>query len=233
MHCPSCLESLKREAFSGQTVDRCEKCDGLWLDNSELSALVRVVPVTSKEFAEAQLDRRELACPKCQAIMNRINYAHDSGVFIQRCSPCDGVWLGVGQLERIVSYRSSTPSVRRLGDAFSEELSASKRVSLASKLLRSRTASAIVAVIWFAILASPAGDALVPFFRKKNAYLMCSAFGDFLALACIWFPESVCDFLRVNRRADQNYMPPDLLAFMGWLLLLAPMIGALIFLIAF
>ncbi len=47
MDCPACHKSLKSESLSGQTVDRCTACNGLWLDDSELGPIVREIEAPS------------------------------------------------------------------------------------------------------------------------------------------------------------------------------------------
>lgn len=81
--------------------------------------------------------------------------------------------------------------------------------------------SGAVAVGWLVFVASPMGDMLVPFFRTKNMVLMGSAIKTLLSLGCIWFAEDISDFYS----AFGSYMPSGMVALMGWLLLLAPLIG--------
>ncbi len=43
--------------------------------------------------SEASQPDRTLSCPACSHPMNVINYAGDSGVFVDRCDVCSGLWL--------------------------------------------------------------------------------------------------------------------------------------------
>ena len=39
VHCPKCDGSLKEVTYEGVAIDRCEKCNGIWLDAGELERL--------------------------------------------------------------------------------------------------------------------------------------------------------------------------------------------------
>ncbi len=39
VHCPADDSPMTPEMFTGTTLDRCPKCDGIWLDGGELTAL--------------------------------------------------------------------------------------------------------------------------------------------------------------------------------------------------
>jgi hypothetical protein len=39
MHCPKCGEKLEEHSFNGIKVDRCNRCDGLWLDSGKVDHL--------------------------------------------------------------------------------------------------------------------------------------------------------------------------------------------------
>ena len=40
VHCPKCDGSLKEITFEGVQIDRCTKCNGVWLDAGELERLI-------------------------------------------------------------------------------------------------------------------------------------------------------------------------------------------------
>lgn len=39
LHCPKCDGSLVEIAYEGVQIDRCDKCNGVWLDAGELERL--------------------------------------------------------------------------------------------------------------------------------------------------------------------------------------------------
>ena len=45
--------------------------------------------------------RRTHCCPTCGEPMQVITYGGDTGVYVDRCESCDGLWLDQQELERI------------------------------------------------------------------------------------------------------------------------------------
>ena len=39
LHCPKCDGTLVEHTFEGVQIDRCNKCNGIWLDSGELELL--------------------------------------------------------------------------------------------------------------------------------------------------------------------------------------------------
>jgi len=223
--------------MEGQTVDRCIQCAGLWLDESELGAIVcqmksssaNSVPATSpgatspatKSHAGADTDN--LGCPKCEQSMTPSNYAHDSGIFVSRCMACDGTWLKAGQLERIASYRHGSPSIQRLGDAFEAEIRSANRVQFAQDLLRSRVLSSIVAIAYLVFLLANGGG-VSAVFRLFVSLIV--------PLLCIWYPDVIGQLKGysggIGRPVITQTTPGNFVAICGWLLLLLPVIVAVL-----
>jgi len=48
MNCPRCLSSMAELDRDGITLDRCERCRGIWLDRGELEKLLAGVPERSR-----------------------------------------------------------------------------------------------------------------------------------------------------------------------------------------
>jgi hypothetical protein len=49
LHCPKCAGNLETYTFHGVILDRCDTCDGMWLDNGELEEVIRKItngPIT-------------------------------------------------------------------------------------------------------------------------------------------------------------------------------------------
>ena len=53
-------------------------------------------------------------CPKCDKLMDRREYAHDSGVFLQRCNDCQGHWIEGWQVPKLADYVAGNPAINRL-----------------------------------------------------------------------------------------------------------------------
>lgn len=115
MKCPVCSISLVPEVYEGVTIDRCPSCRGTWLDAGELTHIVETQQVAIPEeivretlaLASAEVSSSELrlvACPKCDGLMNPVNYDHSSGVIIDHCPLGHGNWLDASELERVQAH---------------------------------------------------------------------------------------------------------------------------------
>ncbi|MGE5303399.1 MAG: zf-TFIIB domain-containing protein [Alphaproteobacteria bacterium] len=43
VNCPKCPGALEKYGFMGFVLDRCESCEGIWLDKGELEGILRKV----------------------------------------------------------------------------------------------------------------------------------------------------------------------------------------------
>lgn len=111
MRCPGCNSQSTKKEYEGQVIDQCRSCGGAWLDDGELGAIVRNVETmfTEEEKSKAveskgkdgRISQATLSCPKCSKPLEIFQYALTSGVYIDRCSSKHGIWLDVGELEKI------------------------------------------------------------------------------------------------------------------------------------
>jgi Zn-finger nucleic acid-binding protein len=113
LDCPRCSESLQALRLGATTVRECAACGGLWVDPAALqklcdaheehagvvSALEARVPTNTATPDTV----RYIPCPRCKKLMNRVNFAHTSGVIMDVCK-ADGVWLDRGELQRVVGF---------------------------------------------------------------------------------------------------------------------------------
>jgi Zn-finger nucleic acid-binding protein len=120
MNCPKCNIALKSSVYEGVKVDKCEKCNGTWLDDGEIERIVE----TKEEKFDAKLVRETLAlgftgvpkeeqqtvvqCPKCGAGMEAINYDYSSGIILDRCPEGHGLWLDSSELEKAQIVREQS-----------------------------------------------------------------------------------------------------------------------------
>ncbi len=100
-------------------VQRCPKCDGVWLDEGQLDRIVRtqgndyslVDPLHAADqrqraaavSAQALEDEAEPDCPACGTALIRGEYRR-SLVTIATCLTCGGSWLDAEALRRIEIY---------------------------------------------------------------------------------------------------------------------------------
>jgi uncharacterized protein len=114
--CPSCEIPLTPYTFFGKTrLDVCSGCCGVWLDQGELSEVLRRTP---EELAPVfqELEKHvcnvqgrlepghEYLCPTCSEPMHERQYSYNSGIRVDVCDACAGVWLGTGELRHTVDY---------------------------------------------------------------------------------------------------------------------------------
>jgi Zn-finger nucleic acid-binding protein len=114
MNCPNCKRPLKLTSYEGIGIETCEACGGAWLDAPELGKIVALRQVKFSEnerqsIAKAAAIRgvvlssvdRNLVCPKCGGTTDPVNFGGDTGIIIDRCTKCQGMWLDKGELEKI------------------------------------------------------------------------------------------------------------------------------------
>ncbi len=114
MQCPGCHATLRTADYEGIKIETCPACEGEWLDMGELkhvakarevrfdeaerravAAAVRITPV------KVERHDRDLRCPKCGGQTDALNYGGDTGILIDKCTTCRGIWLDAGELEKI------------------------------------------------------------------------------------------------------------------------------------
>lgn len=114
MYCPQCHALLKTIKYEGIEIESCSGCDGEWLDHDELKhvaqardvlfdkeerrAVAAATKITGVKIEDVD---RDLSCPKCSGQTDAINYGGDTGIIIDRCTDCRGIWLDSGELEKI------------------------------------------------------------------------------------------------------------------------------------
>jgi Zn-finger nucleic acid-binding protein len=114
MQCPRCPSSLDPAVYEDVQIHTCEACGGEFIGAQEL---VRIVQARQQQFGDrlkaemaghkpcfggaADQPQRELRCPACDGPMEVVNYGGDSGVFVDRCGVCGGLWLDHEELEKV------------------------------------------------------------------------------------------------------------------------------------
>ena len=101
--CPHCFERLEKKSLMkglwSVETDVCKLCNGLYLDRGELLKLTSNRPlhdITTK-YLGVDSDSK-LLCPGCGSIMDMESV---SGVEIDVCLQCNGVWLDSDELEQL------------------------------------------------------------------------------------------------------------------------------------
>ncbi|MFG0257363.1 MAG: zf-TFIIB domain-containing protein [Phycisphaerales bacterium JB043] len=113
MRCPRCETTLEALGYEGMLIQECQACGGEFVPGETLGEIVRTKREgLSDELREALSERtplygvviddsEECECPLCDRPMRLVNYGGDTGVMVDRCDQCDGVWLDSDELEKI------------------------------------------------------------------------------------------------------------------------------------
>ncbi len=114
MNCPHCSAELRTLVYEGVEIQTCDGCGGEFVGGSELAHIVNarearfdpeLVELLSAHEpvlgTQVEGEGHGLHCPACAASMTTFNYAVDTGVHVDRCRVCNGVWLDCEELERV------------------------------------------------------------------------------------------------------------------------------------
>lgn len=111
--CPRCHGPLTAADFDGVALETCEGCRGQWLGPRQLRDLIssrdrepqpeaagalRRSPVRGVALARV---REDLPCPNCGQVMEPFNYGGDTGIILDKCRQCGGLWLDGGELDKV------------------------------------------------------------------------------------------------------------------------------------
>lgn len=111
MICPTCKKQLSKTTFRNTDIDYCDSCFGLWFEEDELR-LAKDKKDENINWLDIDLwqDNSKLKvsccnrfCPKCRLPLYEVEYG-DSGIKIDICNICRGVWLDRGEFKKIIDY---------------------------------------------------------------------------------------------------------------------------------
>ncbi|NOQ22375.1 MAG: hypothetical protein GQ565_06975 [Candidatus Aegiribacteria sp.] len=129
MRCPKCNADLKASELFGVRIDRCPSCMGCWFDRNELrkarnqadSDLAWMEINLWKETDGFHVRRESVGCPSCGEKMASVGYA-DTGVQIDYCSECGGIWLDNGEFVQIIKALEHDIDNMTASDYFRESI---------------------------------------------------------------------------------------------------------------
>lgn len=119
MLCPKCDCELEIVVVKDVKLEICSSCDGIWFDYEELYKIVRIPEEELRGTdIEKSLEKNHendpddngfhITCPKCGDPMEIQTYCCDSGVKMDKCSRCNGIWLDDGEIMQIIEYCINT-----------------------------------------------------------------------------------------------------------------------------
>jgi len=114
MKCPACQAAMSELVLDGVSIDRCERCGGVWLDDGEAEALVKAAPDPADELKKKKLDLlrqwkvapidprpTDRPCPRCDDPLERVHYKDVPGLEVDKCAANCGMHLDEGELEKV------------------------------------------------------------------------------------------------------------------------------------
>lgn len=104
MQCPRCNIPLRELEIKGITVDTCDQCSGLWLDDKELNKVKNSDEIQLDPISKKIENDEPVTCLRCGNQTEKINYSYSSGIIIDKCPVCYGVWLDGGEFASIIEF---------------------------------------------------------------------------------------------------------------------------------
>lgn len=124
MKCPECSIQLEDHILVGKLYHKCPGCGGLWFDKGELSEIMQVkdwFKIDSKYMgASTKIDKSKQLCPRDEETLNTLEYGQETGIKIDVCPKCEGLWLDAGEVQAI--HKDSETWTEKLKDIIEEEL---------------------------------------------------------------------------------------------------------------
>jgi uncharacterized protein len=248
MRCPACHAELSQVTLAGVTLDACQGGrGGIWFDRGELTfdPPAALLDEWLDELAAGRTvhvdpaERRH--CPRCaNSVLMRHFSTATRAVTIDECPTCAGIWLDNGELEQIRSEHVSAADRRRAVVRVFEERAIDDRMALISEELglnapfatwQSRVASGVIVALYLGFAAAGPANRLSRLFALTFP-LVTGRYSSVpgparivgfcvLPLACIWFPEVLGSLVgaRITKPSPRSFV-----WFLGWVVLLVPLI---------
>jgi membrane associated rhomboid family serine protease/Zn-finger nucleic acid-binding protein len=148
LKCPDCQVLMTPYSCQNVVIDRCSACDGIWFDHLEFGVFKRTLDAHDLSKIES-IEKPVVAdaiciseCPKCREPLVDINYSYNSGVKINKCVKCRGLWLPIHQTLNLIELAKISqaigPDLKGLAkesEAHHEEVKRAKAIGKMGKQL--------------------------------------------------------------------------------------------------
>ena len=101
-------------------VDQCEKCGGIWFDESELfrakQGEAEKIETLNAEILQtpSAIENSNLICPRDQIAMNRFTDKYfPQDIVLVRCPSCHGIWVNRGTFTKYQQFRRELMSPKK------------------------------------------------------------------------------------------------------------------------
>ena len=109
--CPICKKSLSSSILCNVEIDYCQSCLGLWFEEEELRLAKDEKDGNLgwfdidlwKNEKEFKISRGRRLCPSCRMPLYEVYYG-DSGIIVDVCNLCHGVWLDRAEFKKIIDW---------------------------------------------------------------------------------------------------------------------------------
>jgi Zn-finger nucleic acid-binding protein len=94
--------------LEGVEIDRCLRCDGVWLDAGELEMVTEWAGADPGALAAAleassRTKRSKRRCPRCGRKMRLVPVGLEGTLELDRCPIGHGLWFDRGELEKLIA----------------------------------------------------------------------------------------------------------------------------------
>jgi Zn-finger nucleic acid-binding protein len=111
MVCPICKTDLEEAILCNVGVNFCPRCLGVWFEEEELrwakdekdKNLNWLDIDLWKDSKKFKISSGQRLCPNCRLPLYEVYYG-DSGVIVDLCNLCRGIWLDRGEFKKIIEY---------------------------------------------------------------------------------------------------------------------------------
>jgi len=158
MNCPSCkTKKLSEKIKVGDVIiDRCSFCTGLWFERDELR-LAKDKKLKDARWMDIEIKDKSLnwiefdlwkdeskfksekdirLCPHCETSLYKINYG-DSGVEIDVCGVCKGIWLEKSEFKKIIKHVKDRADYEVLNNYMKSLISETKEIFIGPESIKS------------------------------------------------------------------------------------------------
>ncbi len=109
--CFSCKKETERALLYNVEVDYCPKCLGMWFEEDELRLAKDMKDENLKwididlweDEAKFKISKGGKLCPTDRLPLYEVEYG-DSGIRVDVCNICRGIWLDKGEFKQIIRY---------------------------------------------------------------------------------------------------------------------------------
>lgn len=133
MQCPVCNNALTEKLYYQVPIHVCTQCGGIWFEQGELKEYIDDMLIERQDIPDLPISTQTIPaigeikikepvkpCPKCQQTMTPYNYCYNSNVILDKCAPCQGIWVDGGKIEQIAQYHKVNPDVAGIGEGLAE-----------------------------------------------------------------------------------------------------------------